>query len=96
MIAVVEQNRRLRQLDRLLSKEVHILAQHLNQTLVIGGVRPGTVGKKRKPQTIDCQVLFNPVGRFVEAKSVGLSTRITRILHRLRVDDDQCRPLTFF
>jgi len=35
MMAVVEQNRRLCQFHRLLSEVVHILAQHLNQTLVI-------------------------------------------------------------
>lgn len=39
---------------------------------------------------------FNPVGRFVEAKLLGLYTRITSILHGLRVNDDQRCPLGFF
>nr|WP_199192520.1 hypothetical protein [Chlorogloea sp. CCALA 695] len=41
-----------------------------------------------KPQGIDRQMPFNPVGSFVEAKAFRLYTSITSVFHRLRVNDD--------
>ncbi len=39
---------------------------------------------------------FNPIRRFVGTEAVGGGTRVTGIFHRLRVNDDQRCPLTFF
>lgn len=39
---------------------------------------------------------FDSIRRFVETETVGGGARVTGILHRLRVYDNQGRPLTFF
>jgi hypothetical protein len=54
------------------------------------------VRKEGKPQRIHGKMPFNPIGRFVEAEPFRVYTRITGIVHRLRVNDDQRRPLRFF
>ena len=39
---------------------------------------------------------FDAISCFVEAKPFGLYARITSVLHRLRINDDQRCPFGFF
>ena len=73
-----------------------MLAQHLNQTLIIGYVGRRAVREERESQRIDGQMTLDAIGRFVEAKALGVDTSVAGILHRLRVDDNQPSPLLFF
>jgi hypothetical protein len=47
---------------------VDILCQHLNQPSIIRNVGTRAVCEEGKAQSIDCQMSFNSIGRFVEAK----------------------------
>jgi hypothetical protein len=38
---------------------------------------------------------FNPIRRFVKTEANGLHTGVAGILHRLRVNQEQSRPLLF-
>ncbi len=96
MVAVVEQQGDLRNVDRLGAKVVHVVVEPLNQALVIGDIGFRAVREKRQSQRIDCQMPFNPIGGFVATESFRLSTGSARIFHRLGVDDEPSRPLRFF
>lgn len=59
------------------------MRQHLDQSRIIGDVGAGTVGEERKAQRIHCQMSFNAIGQFVEAKTFRLVTCIAGVLYRL-------------
>ena len=70
--------------------------QHLHQPSIIRQIRTRTVREEGEPYRIHGKMSFNPIGRLVEAKTLGVYTRITGILDGLRVNDDERCPLGFF
>ena len=96
VIAVVEQNGNLRDIDRFSAKVIEVVTQQFNQALVIRHTRFGAVGKKRQTKSINGEMSFDTIGAFVVAKPLGLDTGVARILDRLRVNQQQGRPLWFF
>ncbi len=54
MITVVEHDGDFWNVDGLSTKVVQVIAQHLNQALVIGDICFGAVREKRQSQRIDC------------------------------------------
>ncbi len=87
MNAVVKQDGDFRNVDGFAAKVVQVVAEHLNQALVVGDICFGTVCEKRQSQGIDCKMPFDAVSAFVMTKSFRLDTGIARILHGLRVDN---------
>ena len=96
MITVVEQDSNFRDVDWLGTEVVNVLGEHRNETFIIRDVSRCAVCEEWEPQRIDRQMTLDAIGRFVEAKALGVNAGITGILHRLRVDDNQPSPLPFF
>ena len=84
---MVEQNGDLRNVDRFGAKVVQVVAEQLNQALVVGHICTSAVCEKRQSQRIDCKMPFDAIGAFVVTKPFRLDTGIARILHGLRVND---------
>ncbi len=96
VIAVVEQDRHLRDINGFRLEIVHVQGQHLKQAGSIGNIGFGAVGEKGKPKRSDRQMPFNPIGGFVEAKAFRVHPCGAGVLYRLGVNDDQSCPLLFF
>lgn len=110
VIAIVQQDGDLWDSDRLGAKVIEVVAQHFDQTLLIGYIGFGAVGEKRKAQRINREMSFDAIGAFVKAEAFGLDTRkailrleystaicrVAGILHRLGIDHQQRCPLGFF
>jgi len=96
VIAVVEQNGDLRNIDGFGAKVIKVITQQFNQALVIRHTGFGAVSKKRQAQGIDGKMAFDAIGAFVVTEPFGLDTGIARIFHSLRIDDQQSSPLWFF
>jgi hypothetical protein len=59
VIAMVEQNRDLRNVDRFRLEIVDVQDQHLQQSRIIGDISRGAVGKKGNPRvsTARCRLI---------------------------------------
>ncbi len=96
MIAIVQQDGDLWNVDRLGAKIIKVVTQHFEQALVIGDIGFGAVGEKRKTQCIHREVSFDAIGAFVKAEALGLDTGVAGIFHCLGINEQQCCPLGFF
>ena len=69
VIAMVEQNRDLRNVDRFRLEIVDVQDQHLQQSRIIGDISRGAVGKEGKSQSIHGKMPLNPIRCFVKTKT---------------------------
>lgn len=93
---MIQQDRNFRNIDGLSLEVVDVQLQHFQQSVIITHIGRRAMGEEGKAKGINGKMPFNPVGRFVETKSFRLDTGVTRILHCLRVNDDQSSPLGLF
>lgn len=96
VIPMIQQDCNFGNVHGFQAEVIHVVGQHLNQSRIVGDIRSGAVREEGKSQRIHRQMPFDPIRRFVEAKPLRVHTGIARILHRLRVNDDQRCPLGFF
>jgi len=96
MIAIVQQDGDLWNIDRLGAKIIEVVTQHFEQALVIGDIGFSAMSEKRKTQCIHRQMSFDAIGAFVQAEALGLDTGVAGILYRLGINEQQGCPLGFF
>jgi len=68
VVATVEQNCNLWNINGFNAKVIQVVAQQFNQATVVRHTGRSAVGKKRKTQRLDSKMPFNPIGAFVMAE----------------------------
>lgn len=69
VIAVVEQDGNLRDVDGFRLEIIDVERQHLNQSSIIGDIGFGAMDEKGKPQCVNGKMPLNAIGRFVETEA---------------------------
>ena len=88
MIPVVNQNGDFGNSHGFGLEVIDVERQHFNQSLVIGDIGLGAMGKERKSQRIDGEMTFDAIGSLVVTKAFGSNAGVADVFNRLGVNQN--------